>query len=303
MPDAPALTTVLLAPAPTYDEDPAGFAALLAKVEDDRPFRCRSYKERCLRRRIAVRMRACGVHTYADYARVLDAEPAEYDRLLDALTINVTKLFRNSDAWSALRERAIPALLADVGRPIRVWSAGCASGEEAYSLAACFHDACARRGEPAWGRVEVLGTDVDRGSLRSAAEGVYGDAAFDETPAALRAQYFTPGSPARVLPDRRAITRFAHHDLLRDAAPAGPWDLILCGDVFYEAPMARRVLPWLRRLAATAGAEVWVADPGRAYLPSEGLVPLARYDVPTSLDLEDKPVRQAVVYRLLPGTS
>ncbi len=78
----------------------------------------------------------------------------------------------------------------------------------------------------------------------------------------------------------------------------GAWDLILCGDVCYEAPMARHVLPWLRRFAATA--EVWIADPGRAYLPAGGLEPLAAYDVPTSLDLEDRTMRRTTVYRLLP---
>ena len=76
----------------------------------------------------------------------------------------------------------------------------------------------------------------------------------------------------------------------------GAWDLILCGDVCYEAPMTRHVLPWLRGLAASK--EVWVADPGRAYLPGEGLAPLASYDVPTSLDLEDRTVRRTAVYRL-----
>ena len=75
------------------------------------------------------------------------------------------------------------------------------------------------------------------------------------------------------------------------------WDVVLCGDVFYEAPMARRILPWLRGLAATT--EIWVADPGRAYLPASGLEPLAAYDVPTSLDLEDRMVRRTVVYRLV----
>ena len=77
----------------------------------------------------------------------------------------------------------------------------------------------------------------------------------------------------------------------------GAWDIVLCGDVFYEAPMARRVLPWLRSLAATT--EIWVADPGRAYVPASGLEPLAAYDVPTSLDLEDRMVRRTVVYRLV----
>ncbi len=77
------------------------------------------------------------------------------------------------------------------------------------------------------------------------------------------------------------------------------FDLILCGDVCYEAPMTRHILPWLRGLAATT--EVWVADPGRAYLPTDGLLPIGRYDVPTSLELEDRVLRPTVLYRLLPG--
>lgn len=76
-------------------------------------------------------------------------------------------------------------------------------------------------------------------------------------------------------------------------------DLILCGDVCYEAPMTRHILPWLRRCAD--GAEVLIADPGRAYLPREGMTELARYDVPTSLELEDRPVRTTVLYRLGPA--
>ena len=74
------------------------------------------------------------------------------------------------------------------------------------------------------------------------------------------------------------------------------WDLILCGDVCYEAPMTGRILPWLRRMAAQA--EVWIADPGRAYLPDDGLAAFASYRVPTSLELEDRIERQVTLYRL-----
>ena len=76
------------------------------------------------------------------------------------------------------------------------------------------------------------------------------------------------------------------------------WDVILAGDVCYEAPMTAHILPWLRGMAARA--EVWVADPGRAYLPAEGLVPLARQAVPTSLELEDRELRDVTIYRLSP---
>jgi predicted nicotinamide N-methyase len=77
------------------------------------------------------------------------------------------------------------------------------------------------------------------------------------------------------------------------------WDIILAGDVCYEAPMTAHILPWLRAMAA-AGAEVLLADPGRAYLPRDGLQPLARHAVPTTLELEDRTLREVTIHRLLP---
>ena len=76
------------------------------------------------------------------------------------------------------------------------------------------------------------------------------------------------------------------------------WDVILAGDVCYEAPMTAHILPWLRSMASIC--EVWVADPGRAYLPGQGLDPLARHAVPTSRELEDRELREVTIYRLLP---
>lgn len=77
------------------------------------------------------------------------------------------------------------------------------------------------------------------------------------------------------------------------------WDLILCGDVCYEAPMTAHILPWLRTLVGPA--EIWLADPGRAYLPRAGLEPFATYAVPTTTELEDRAERTATLYRLRPG--
>lgn len=77
------------------------------------------------------------------------------------------------------------------------------------------------------------------------------------------------------------------------------WDTVLAGDVCYEAPMTRHILPWLRGLAAS-GAEVWLADPGRAYVPSEGLAAIARFTVPTTRELEDRETRAVTLHRLLP---
>ncbi len=76
------------------------------------------------------------------------------------------------------------------------------------------------------------------------------------------------------------------------------WDLILAGDVCYEAPMTGHIMPWLRAMAA-AGAEVWLADPDRSYRPRQGLAELARYSVPTTRELEDRDTRDVTIFRLL----
>jgi predicted nicotinamide N-methyase len=89
-------------------------------------------------------------------------------------------------------------------------------------------------------------------------------------------------------------------DLLDD--PPGNWDIILAGDLCYERPMAERVLGWLRANAAK-GALVLMGDPGRTYRPQDGLEPVARYVVPTSLDLEDRLERETAVWRILPSFS
>jgi chemotaxis methyl-accepting protein methylase len=219
-------------PAQVPADDAEGFASLIDKIARDREFPCGSYKERCLRRRIGVRMRAKGVHTFADYARVLDADAVEYDRLLDALTINVTKLFRNWEVWSAVAERVVPAVWALPDAELRVWSAGCASGEEPYSIAALFHRHAERLGE-AWRaeRVQVLASDIDRASLVAAERGAYAEAAFADAPPELRARYFSTEVPSTVAPELRAMVRFERRDMLRDGPPPGTFHLVVCRNV------------------------------------------------------------------------
>jgi predicted nicotinamide N-methyase len=97
-----------------------------------------------------------------------------------------------------------------------------------------------------------------------------------------------------------ALNGVAVHPLVGDVVGQPcRWDRVLAGDVCYEAPMTRHILPWLRSLAA-AGAEVWLADPGRAYVPREGLEPLARSAVPVTRELEDRDMREVTIFRLLP---
>ena len=208
--------------------DGPGFAALTAKISGERGFGCGSYKEKCLRRRIAVRMRARGVHAFGDYASLLDRDPAEYEKLLDALTINVTKLFRNAEAYDAITREVLPELWNAQAPELKVWSAGCSSGEETYSLAILFHRHATQHGNR---RVRIVGTDIDRASLASAEKGEYAEAAFAETTPEVRHRYFEGDPPRRVKAEPRALVRFEKRDLLREGPPAYDNHLVVCRNV------------------------------------------------------------------------
>jgi chemotaxis methyl-accepting protein methylase len=215
-------------------EQAGDFEQLTRKISIERGFRCAHYKDKCLRRRVAVRMRARGVHTYGEYVRILDDDAAEFDRLIDALTINVTKLFRNWEVYASIAEHVVPALWHRESEAIRVWSAGCSTGDEAYSLAILFHRYAATRGMlPQIGRVDVLGTDIDRQSLRLAAAGEFDAGDFTDTPDDLRDRYFARQPPFTVARSIRDMVRFERRDLLADPPPVdnGPFDLIVCRNV------------------------------------------------------------------------
>lgn len=212
--------------------DDPGFRLLTEKIARERGFGCASYKEKCLRRRIAVRMRARGVHRFEDYATLLDGDPREYERLLDALTINVTRLFRNREVYEALSRTVVPTLWQRPDDRLHVWSAGCSSGEEPYSLAVLFHHHAATHGElPRLRRVDIHGTDIDRQSLENAARGGFEEADFAETPAEVRRTYFAPEAPFTIRDDVRRMVRFSRLDLLHEPAPNHKHHLIVCRNV------------------------------------------------------------------------
>ena len=204
-------------------DDEAGFRALTSKISCARGVCCGSYKDKCLRRRIAVRMRARGVHTYDDYAKLLDQDAREYQELLDALTINVTKFFRNAETWNALR----PYLktLARQQPGLRVWSAGCASGEEPYTIAVLLAETI---GDGGLERSFIDATDIDRLSLERTRQARYPEGAFSEMPADLRRRYFRDGQPVQPVRD---VVRVLAHDLTREPPPRPPYDLIVCRNV------------------------------------------------------------------------
>jgi len=196
------------------------------------------YKDRCLRRRVAVRMRACGATSLADYAAILSGSPAETARLLEALTINVTQFFRNPEVWDRLG--ALLATRIDAGTGLlRAWSAGCASGEEAYSLALLVAQ---RSDRDLAQRLRVDATDIDLASLERGRAGRYlarlviGSHPFAAGLAAEGDQVVMPSTV-------RDAVHFSSGDLLQAVAPAPPYDLILCRNViiYFEREAQERL--------------------------------------------------------------
>jgi chemotaxis methyl-accepting protein methylase len=247
--------------------DDGGFEALTRKISQARGMSCESYKDKCLKRRIAVRMRARGVHTYDEYGKLLDEDAREYQALLDALTINLTKFFRNPETWDALRPYLVT--LGETHREVRVWSAGCASGEEPYTIAVLLLETL---GE---GRGSIDATDIDRVSLERTRAARYPESAFTEVPAALKRRYFHDGEP---IPAVRALVRVRAHDLMRDPPPRPVYDLIVCRNViiYFErtaqerlfqtfvgalAPGGILLLGKVETLFGPARAQLTLADP------------------------------------------
>jgi len=204
---------------------------LKRKIERDRGFRCELYKDKCLRRRLGIRMRARKAESFAAYAALLDTDPTEYDRLVDALTVNVTKFFRDREMWDVLAAELLPRVLDRPSAPIRVWSAGCSSGEEPYSLSILAHEWAAREQRPeTLERLAILGTDIDRASLEAAERALYPPLALEETPEDVRAKWFAPGPPFQLREEIRRPVSFLRADLLCDDPPVGQ-NLILCRNV------------------------------------------------------------------------
>lgn len=210
--------------------DDAAFAALTSKISHDRGFGVANYKDTCMRRRIAVRMRARGAADYESYSRLLDSDPAEYEWLIAALTVNVTKLFRNAEAWDAVAQTVLPALASLPAPHLNCWVAGCASGEEAYTLAALWLE----HNPHVAARVRITASDIDRECLVAAEAGTYGAESFAETPPAVRDRWFEPAPAAgrwRAGRELRGMIRFEGRDLLQDRRPAERMHLITCRNV------------------------------------------------------------------------
>lgn len=211
------------------------FALLKREIRRDRGLDCDRYKDGFLKRRVAVRLRATGAGDYREYIRVLRDSPEEYSMLFDELCIGVTGFFRDRDVFEKIRENVVPEIISRKegtgSYAISAWSAGCATGEEAYSVALLFLEAMGDlRGE--W-KLSVIGTDIDKDALDTAKKGIY------ETEAAEALGEYIKYFQSAEINERnflkagealKEVTRFRWMDL-GEFDPVMKYDLILCRNV------------------------------------------------------------------------
>ncbi len=222
-------------------EDPA-FERLLQFLKDSRSFDFTGYKRPSLMRRVRHRMREVGIESFEDYVDVLQLNANEYTALFNTILINVTSFFRDAEAWETLRTEILPELLQEAdGGPIRVWSAGCSAGQEAYSIAMLLHDML---GTSFRERVKIYATDVDEEALDQARQGAYSERDMRGLPDAYRERYFDQsGGRYSITPDLRRNVIFGRNDLTRDA-PISRIDILLCRNalMYFNAETQGRVI-------------------------------------------------------------
>jgi two-component system CheB/CheR fusion protein len=238
---------------PAADADDLG--PLLEYLTRTRGFDFGAYKRTTLGRRIRKRMEAVGARTYADYLDYLEVTPNEFALLFDTILINVTRFYRDPENWRALAERGLPRLLAAKGddAPIRVWSAGSSSGEEAYTAAMLLAETL---GEEAFReRVKIYATDVDEAALERARLATYTADDVADLPPGLRERYFDRGDRRYTFrPDLRRSVIFGRNDLVQDA-PISRVDLLICRNtlMYFNAEAQERILGHLHFALSDVG--------------------------------------------------
>jgi len=197
------------------------------------------YRRSYVLRRLASRARALDLPDLEAYAGYVESQSKEVDELLRTLSVQVTQFFRNPSFFRFLERRVLPDLLdGRTGPAPSIWSAGCATGEEAYSIAMLL----ASRGAPA--EATILATDIDRAAMLTARSAVYPRSRARAVPPALAARYLAPVSPThvRVAPDAARHVSFRAADLFR-ARRRPMFDLIVCRNVLiYVEPERQREL-------------------------------------------------------------
>jgi two-component system CheB/CheR fusion protein len=220
------------------------FERLLEHIRETRGFDFGGYKRTTLVRRVAKRMTQVGVKDDAAYVEYLEANPDEFAALFNTILINVTSYFRDAAAWEYLQQEILPRIVSSKERyePIRVWCAGVASGEEAYSAAMLL---CEALGASEYRqRTKIYATDVDDDALTRARQGRAEAKDLEEVPAALREKYFEgEGDHYLLRGDLRRSLIFGRHDLLQDA-PISRIDLLISRNtlMYFEAEAQAKIL-------------------------------------------------------------
>ena len=228
---------------PSDRRDPQ-FENLLEYLNVKRGINFTGYKRTSLMRRFGRRMQMVDVATFGDYLDYLEVHPEEFDLLFNTVLINVTSFFRDPEAWRVLAEEVVAPLVERKGNePIRVWSAGCATGEEAYTLAMVLAEAL----DPVAfrERVKIYATDVDEEELVTARSGTYSAERVEDVPPELRERYFepTPGGRYAFRGDLRRAVIFGRHNLVSDA-PISNLDLLVCRNtlMYFNRELQTRIL-------------------------------------------------------------
>lgn len=191
------------------------------------------YRPSCVKRRVLYRMATLGCSDLSDYARYARERPNEIEYLLDAVTIHVTEFFRDNDVFESIARDVLHPLierkLASGDKALRIWSAGCATGEEAYSIAIILLDVLGQKQIDM--EVEVVASDISGASIDTASAGIYDESACVNIPPYLKDRFFTSdGATYSVTRNVRQCIRFEVHDLFTEA-PSSHFDVVVCRNV------------------------------------------------------------------------
>ncbi len=212
--------------APPAEDD--AWTSLLNFLHLSRGFDFHGYKPNTLARRIRKRMSTLGLEGYGAYQDYLEVHPEEFATLFNTILINVTSFFRDPHSWDVVRTSIIPQILSSKqpADPIRAWSAGCASGEEAYTIAMLLAEAVGL--EEFRARVKIYATDVDEDALSAARHASYSARQVETVPPHLLERYFERSDGSYTFrKDLRRQIIFGRHDLISDA-PISRIDLLVC---------------------------------------------------------------------------
>ena len=220
------------------------FEALLEYLKRSRGFDFTGYKRPSLMRRVSKRMEAVAVDSFADYQDYLQVHPEELAFLFDTLLINVTRFFRDEESWEYLKAEVIPRII-ESKKPtdqIRVWCAGVASGEEAYTIAMLLSEHLGPKQFTE--RVKIYATDIDEDALNQARMASYGAKQIETVPADFIKKYFEQSdSRFTFRKDLRRCVIFGRHDLVQDA-PISRVDLLTCRNtlMYFNADAQAKIL-------------------------------------------------------------